>query len=405
MAIEQDLGARNSTIVQVDTTQLAGLPYDTVTDPLPTDVVTDQLVRPEQEVRGLIGALVSQWRKEGLRTENFEHPDAAVELLTQAALSVDKETVQPAAIVSPLCTNYETYRLDGQRYPTIHNEMIWQSNYGLRRGFLLLHEELPTRLAQLNAIGVPLQQVIVLVDEGMGDQLFTDRNPLAKGRNQDELRSHIDTIVEQNAADVATMIQHGLQQKTIDPRVTLDVSVIRLSELIRIMKGNDANLDFQDHWQRWTTILKELFSAPNNRWAGLMRDEMRKDRRYITEVWGKVTETQLEKRIIDQSFALVATVAEYLHHFHNNTYQGNLQNKDQVVLLDLIPGPRNPAHREFEGYNLPYTDGKNRPQTPILRPFHNLALTSEPAVPVPYLGKDLDTLQEEANKYWEDTQT
>lgn len=330
-----------------------------------------------------INQLILSWQQEALSTEISEVPELAIKVVTD---SVEKGQALP--IISPICANYETIRIGDKRRPQIHSDLIWNDR-GLRRGYLLCHEEIPHRLKQLKQVsGQPINYLVVVVDYGMAETLFTQLNP-DYGRLPENvtIEQYIDNVLDDNTAQIKGLVTHGLADDQIK------VTVARLSKLVN-------GTDFDKHWQGWNQNLRVLQEVPNNRWGGLIRREIKKEGNYYRYAWGYTTDEQILERVVDQQYGLVATFGEWLHQLHNQVYGQNLPDKGSLLMLDTIPGPNNPAHSEFQAYNLPYPDGQKRAQTPILRPFHNLVLLSDPAVEVPYLNKPLGQISEEANLFW-----
>lgn len=331
--------------------------------------------------------LMSRWQQEALPTEKAKYLSQAVKVITTAS---QNNTAIP--IISPICANYETIRIQGKRRPTIHSEMIWHdrglTHCGLRRGYLLCHEEIPHRLKQLQQISdQPINYLVVLVDYGMAETLFSQLNPDCDHLPPSKtIQQHIDETLEKNVATIQALITHDLSENKIN------VTVSRLSKLV-------ANTNFETEWQAWNQNLRSLLLTPNNRWAGSIRREVKKEGKYYRYAWGYTTDEQILQRIIDQQYGLVAVFADWLHQLHNFVYSQSLKDKGSLLMLDTIPGPNNPAHSEFQAYNLAYPDGQIRIPTPILRPFHNLVLLSDPAIEVPYLNKSLDQIVKEANNY------
>ena len=345
--------------------------------------MSQEAMQVKEDIAVDIQRLLSCWQQEALVTEKTENLDNAIKIIIDAS---QNNKVIP--IISPICANYETIKLDGKRRPQIHNDMVW-SDRGLRRGYLLCHEEIPHRLKQLQQIsGQPLNYLVVLVDYGMAETLFgplnLDYDLLPQGTT---IQQYIDEVLNENVAKVKYLINHGLNGND-----KIQVTVSRLSKLA-------ANTDFDNEWLAWNQKLRALLEVQNNQWAGLIRREVKKEGNYYRYAWGYTTDEQIQNRVIDQQYGLVATFGEWLHQLHNQVYSQNLQDKGSLIMLDTIPGPNNPAHSEFQAYNLPYPDGQKRALTPILRPFHNLVLLSDPAIEAPYLNKTLSQIKDEANLF------
>ena len=131
-----------------------------------------------------------------------------------------------------------------------------------------------------------------------------------------------------------------------------------------------------------------------------MRRAIDKDGRYLKDAWGMTDKLQVVTRVVDENFGLTSAIGDNLHEMMNALFATDLQDKGEVVMLDSIPGPQNPGHKEFYAYNLDHPEeGIHRPKTPILRPFHNLVLLSDFAREVPYLGKSSDVMMREANTF------
>lgn len=329
-------------------------------------------------------ALLNHWQAEALPSEKFEHLKQAVELIAKA-------DGQPLPIISPICANYETLKIEGKRRPTIHSDLVWNwtgHSLSLRKGYLLCHEEIPQRLKELNQVAnIPINYLVVLVDYGMAETLFGPLNPDYHRLPQNKsIQQHINETLENNVSSIQTLINNGLTNDQVK------VTVARLSQLV-----NGTN--FESDWLNWNQKLRSLLGTANNHWAGLIRKEIKKEGAYYRYAWGYTTDEQIQERVINQQYGLVAVFSEWLHRLHNQVYRQNLKDKDSLIMLDTIPGPNNPAHSEFQAYNLPYPDGQTRVPTPILRPFHNLVLLSDPAVSVPYLSKSMEQMIEEANEF------
>ncbi|MBI4136891.1 hypothetical protein HY469_02405 [Candidatus Roizmanbacteria bacterium] len=338
--------------------------------------------------------LLHVWQEQSLPTERYEYVEGAASLLAQACY-----TGQPLTIVSPLCANYETMRIAGKKHPTLHPDMVWHDR-GLRKGYVLLHEEIPARLAELNRAGIPLNYLIVIVDLGMNAVISSDNNPDLVGLPADDRKARISSIVSENAQTAASLVAHGLSQQDMDPAITLNTAVHRLSSLVS-PAHHSTNNGFVSLWNDWNGTLRGLIDKPNNRWGGLIREALEKDGRYFREAWGMETDEEILKWVVDCNFGLTAAVGDALPQFANSVYghTTRVPNKGSVLLLDTIPGPHNPGHREFFAYNLDHPYGQERPRTPVVRPFHNLVLLSDPAREVPYLPKSLEEMQDEANQF------
>lgn len=346
-----------------------------------------------------IRCLLDTWGKQAPSTENFEYVELAVEKLVTAA-----RTGKPVAIISPICANYETLRIHGKRHPTVHKEMIL-TDKGLRRGYVLLHEEIPYRLRELSNLGIPIEYLIILVDYGMSKQLFSHLNPDSSGRTEEELREYIDQVVGDNVQTIRKLVTHGVASLNWEAENQPQIEVRRLTELVTQLRES-LNFNFSDYWQSWNQLLRELYgnNTQNNRWASLIREAIKRDGRYLQEAWGITDPEEIKQRVIEDNFGLTAAFADCLHSFHNIVFAAQphhpqLHHKGDVIILDTIPGPSNPGHKEFHAYNLYHTDGTRRPPTPILRPFWNLVLLSHHAVEVPYLGKSLEKMRSEAEKF------
>ncbi|PIU74758.1 MAG: hypothetical protein COS76_04400 [Candidatus Portnoybacteria bacterium CG06_land_8_20_14_3_00_39_12] len=337
-------------------------------------------------IREQAALLLKRWQTEALPAEKTEHLIQAVKVITDAS---QDNTAIP--IISPICANYETLRIGGKRRPTIHSDLVWNwtgHSLSLRKGYLLCHEEIPHRLSKLQKIsGQTVNYLVVLVDYGMAETLFGPLNPDYYRLPQNKsIQQHIDETLENNVATIQTLINHGLANEQVK------VTVAKLSQLV-------SGTNFESDWSNWNQKLRSLLKTPNNHWGGLIRREIKKERRYYEYAWGLTTEEQLFQRVIDQQYGLVAIFADWLHQFHNSVYSQGLKDKGSLLLLDTIPGPDNPAHSEFQAYNLDYPDGTERVKTPILRPFHNLVLLSDPAVSAPYLNKSLEQIMAEVNEF------
>ncbi len=343
-----------------------------------------------------IEAVIQRWQKESLSKERFEYPDQAVRILTQAA-----ESGIPAPLVSPICANYETYQIDGVRRPTVHNEMVWDSSgYGLRRGYVLLHEELPSRLLDLNLLGIPFNLGIVLVDVGMSEQLFSPLNLDHRGRSAEELKEHIRLTTCRNVETITNLLSHGLSQRSFNGDIPMSTKVVKLTDIVAHPESKVQVDGFYHHWDWWNSQLRGIMAEGDNRWAGLLRTTVEADGSWLQYAWGGyTTREEIIQRVVDENFGLVAATGDHLQDFSNTLFGTKLTHKGDVVMLDTIPGPLNPGHKEFYAYNLDYPDGGSRPRTSILRPFHNLVLLSDGAVKVPYLGKSLETIADEASEY------
>lgn len=325
--------------------------------------------------------LLGRWQSEALPLEKFEYPELAVQLMAENLHS-------PLPLISLICANYETYKINGRRRPTLHREMIWQDR-GLRRGYVLCHEEIPYRLSELQITCYrPINHLIVLVDLGMAETLFSDLNPKTAELSGTTIEEDINLTLNSNAQTIQALIDHGLKQKN-QPNV--NTKVIRLTQI--------APPEFYQHWDYWNQLLRESISKLNNPWGGMIRRDLEKDARYYAETWGLETQEALYKRVIDQQYGLTGVIGAWIHQFHNSIYCQGLENKSKLILLDTIPGPDNPAHTEFMAYNLDAPVGYERQKTPILRPLYNLVLLSNPAIQPAYLNKSLDCMIEEANEF------
>lgn len=338
--------------------------------------------------------LINSWEAQSLDSERFEYKKVAARMIAEAMI-----TGVPLALMSPICLNYETYRIRGQRRPTIHEDLIWTRDYRhLRKGYVLLHEEIPYRLSELNLLGVSINYLLVAVDLGMSEQLYTALNPSVQFVPVDELHAHIDNVANSNVATMAKLLNHGLQQQTINLGIPIQVKVLRLTTLVKSMKQM-YGYDFISEWGRWNEALRRIVNTGNNRWGALIREAIRKDGCYLCEAWGYTTEDQVIERVVDENFGLTAAFAEAVHLFCACVYSCDIERRSQVVMLDTIPGPQNPGHKEFFAYNLAYPDGGERDVMGVLRPFHNLVLLSDIACKVPSLGIDPDLLIEQAEGF------
>lgn len=322
--------------------------------------------------------LIDNWQQQAMPKEKFEYPLKAVDILTQ-----DKD--QSIPIISMICANYETFTSNGKKRPTLHNEMVW-TDRGLRKGYVLCHEEIPARLLQLQQTSQrSINHLIVLVDQGMADTLYTDLNPRVAQLDNISIGEDINETLDQNSQTIQALLNDSL-----NPHPHIQTIVKRLTQIV--------SKDFFTHWSFWNQQLRACILESNNRWAGRIRKDLTKDARYYKEVWGLNDQPTLEKRVIDQQYGLTAVIGDWLHLMHNSVFQQSLESKSDLILLDTIPGPDNPAHSEFIAYNADAPDGTFRDKTPILRPFYNLVLLSDSAIEVPYLDKSLDDMQNEANE-------
>lgn len=338
---------------------------------------------PNQEIiKTNAGLLLKRWQRESLPTEKFEYPETAVELM------VDSHH-QPLSLISLMCANYETYKINGRKYPTLHRELIWHER-GLRRGYVICHEEIPYRLVELQkATQKPINHLIVLVDQGMAETLFTPLNPRTQELNGVPLAEDIDQCLDQNTETIQKLLRHGLEAAGNSRQIS--TNVVRLTRL--------ATKEFYDQWNNWNQLLRQSISQTNHAWGGMIRRDLTKDARYYAETWGLETQEALYKRVIDQQYGLTAVIGDQLHLLHNSVFNQSLTSKSDLILLDAIPGPANPAHSEFIAYNLDRPGGGGRLKTPILRPFYNLVLFSDPAIEPTYLNKSLEQMIEEANEF------
>jgi len=262
---------------------------------------------------------------------------------------------------------------------------------GLRKGYVLCHEEIPYRLRELHqASQKPIDHLVILVDLGMADPLFTDLNPRVDELPPDiSLEDDIDQTLTRNTSTIHQLVTHGINAQD-DSTSMITSKTIRLTQLV--------NADFIQAWEEWNQLLKNCLKLQNNTWAGHIRRNLKKDAVYYQYAWGIDSEETLQKRVIDQAYGLTAVIGDWLPFLHNQAFNLHLESKQDLVMLDTIPGPKNPAHTEFIAYNADYPNGDERHKTPILRPFHNLVLLSDPAIKVPYLEKNMDTMIEEANE-------
>jgi hypothetical protein len=321
--------------------------------------------------------LISRWRRESLKTERFEHADRVVEIIA-------KDVNQPLPVISLTCANYETYMMNGQRRPTLHRELIW-TDRGLRKGYVLCHEEIPVRQNQLQTVCQrPINHLIILVDLGMAETLLSPLNPRVAELNGAGIQEDIDQILNHNAQMMQRLIDSGSQNAQVVTRVK------RLTHLIP-----DS---FYSQWKTWNQVLRQNLDK-NHFLSGKIRRDLEKDAAYYRYAWGLTSQEELYKRVIDQQYGLTGVIGDWLHIFYNQVFNGCLSSKADLIMLDTIPGPSNPAHGEFITYNADRPDGVIRPKTPIIRPFHNLVLLSDPAVIPPYINKPINQLIEEANEF------
>ncbi|OGY21414.1 MAG: hypothetical protein A3A65_00065 [Candidatus Chisholmbacteria bacterium RIFCSPLOWO2_01_FULL_49_14] len=343
-----------------------------------------------------ISAVLNRWQFESLKSERFEYQDVATLQLSKARL-----TGQAVNIVTPICGNYETFRISGKRCPTIHTDLVW-SDKGLRRGYVLLHEEIPHRLTELCRLGIPIHYALVLIDLGVSDQLLSDQNPdpaMAKLNSLQARRQYLQEMLNLNVSTMRSLLTHGLEQHGNSGSTLLDVSVEKLTNLVGRMRVN-GNQNLLEYWNGWNHRLRGTLIDPESHWGGLMRRAIDKDGRYLKDAWGMTDKLQVVTRVVDENFGLTSAIGDNLHEMMNALFATDLQDKGEVVMLDSIPGPQNPGHKEFYAYNLDHPEeGIHRPKTPILRPFHNLVLLSDFAREVPYLGKSSDVMMREANTF------
>lgn len=336
--------------------------------------MSQEITNPEA-ISGNARLLISRWRREALKTEKFENVDQAVAIIADPV-------VQPLPIISLICANYETYMMNGQRRPTIHRELVW-TDRGLRKGGVLLHEEIPYRLNELQIVSQrPVNHLVVLIDLGMAETLFSPLNPRTMELAGASIEADIDETINDNAVTMQTLINSGLHNDQVA------VQVKRLTHLVPD--------DFYQEWDSWNQLLRQNLTQ-RNFLSGRINQDLVKDAAYYKYAWGLTSQEELYKRVIDQQYGLAAVIGDYLSYLYNLAFQGTLGSKADLIMLDPIPGPNNPAHGEFIAYNVDRPDGKNRQKTPILRPFNNLVLLSDPAVEVPYLNKSLETIMTELN--------
>jgi|GEM_PF-6600524 len=334
-------------------------------------------------IENSVKTLFNKWGRESLPSERNENVNIAVEIVLNCLTRRE-----PIPIFSPICANYETYYIDGKPRPALHNEMVW-TDRGLRRGYVLLHEEIPLRLEELvSTAGGGINYLMVLVDVGMAPTLFSPQNfdyeKLPEGVS---IEQYIEHMLNLNITQIKKLLAHGIQVRGISDRVKIDVR--KLSEII------DEN--FLNHWNSWNDFIYSCLASEEGdlKLRGIIDSVLRNQYAYYRNVWG-LDEEGVKTRIVEQCFGLTAAIGDYIPFFYSGCYGVPFQ---QVIMLDTIPGPKNPAHEEFMMYNYPSLtpDGRKRFNLPILRPFRNLVLLSQPAVPIP--GKSLDEMIEEVNSY------
>lgn len=244
--------------------------------------------------------------------------------------------------------------------------------------------------------------LVVIVDLGMSNQLLTDQNPdfeMMRITEHEERKAHVESTVRKNRDSMLALLNHGLMCRNQLPTAQTNLVVEQLSDLVQLT-GSHAGQQFDEHWTSWNHRLRRISQDDHNSWGGLIRRAIDKDGRYLQEAWGMSNHDDIVRRVIDENFGLAAAFGEWLHILVNTAFGTELQHKGEVIILDTIPGPQNPGHKEFYAYNLDNPETHHaRPKTPILRPFHNLVLLSSPAREVPYLQKSLGTMMSEANAY------
>lgn len=307
----------------------------------------------------------------------------------------------PVRVVSLTCANYETLPIKGKKVPVLHEELVWNDG-DLRRGYVAAREEIPEVLRRLQQCKVPLRHSIVLVDLGMADQLWGERAQVFHSLSEGQIKLTLEKTVDDNVATLHSLVKTGLADRNLDPDI---VRVVRLSAVLGGL--NESGIDFEGVWNSITQAMHTMIEVPNNHVAGLLRQALKKDAAYLRYAWGMNDQDEIKTRVVDQTFALTAAIGYLLPEIEATVWDDAPVSRDQLVMLDTIPGPDNPGHTEFRMYNLP-VPGINRNdmydskgdfrRVPILRPLANRVLFSQPAVESPLINKTLDQMADEAKK-------
>lgn len=308
----------------------------------------------------------------------------------------------PARIVSLTCANYETLLVKGKKVPVLHKELVWNDG-GLRGGYVAAKEEIPEVLNRIQQCNIPLRHSIVLVDLGMADQLWGERAQEFHDLDENQIKLTLKNTVSDNVATLHSLVKTGMADRNLDPDV---VRVVRLSAVLGGLK--ESGIDLEGVWNSIAQAMHAMIEVPNNHVAGLLRQGLKKDAAYLRYAWGMNDQDEIKTRVVDQTFALTAAIGYLLPKIEATVWDDAPVSRDQLVMLDTIPGPDNPGHTEFRMYNLPvpgisendmYDSKGDFRKVPILRPLANRVLFSQPAVESPLINKTLGQMIKEANKF------
>lgn len=321
--------------------------------------------------------------------EKSEHIDIAATVLETA-----RRTGKPARIISLTCANYETLEADGVgKVPILHKELIWNER-GLRRGYVAAREELPAVLEVMAKNYIPIRHSVVLVDYGMTPQLWGKTAQKYLGLDETQIKNGINNTVDSNVNTLRKLERHGLANRGVDADV---VRAVRLTEVAKSLEKH--GVDFGGYWAAVTQAMYGLVNEPNHPVAGLIRRALKKDAPYLRQAWGMTSDQEIRTRVIDQTFALTAAVAHLLPEVEATIWDDEPVSRNELIMLDTIPGPANLGHTEFRMYNTHLTEitGEPLPPIPIIRPLKNTVLFSQPAVESSITGKTLEQMAREAN--------
>ena len=307
---------------------------------------------------------------------------------------------ETARVISLTCANYETFLVGGKKIPVLHKELVWNGG-NLRGGYVAAKEEIPEVLKRIQQCDVPLRHSIVLVDLGMADQLWGEKAQGFHGLDEGQIKLTLENTINDNVFTLHSLVKTGLADRNLDPDV---VRVVRLSAVLDGLK--ESGVDFENFWDSIAQAMHSMIDVPHNHVAGLLRQALKKDAPYLRYAWGINNQDEIEKRVVDQTFALTAAIGYLLPEIEATVWGDTPVPRDKLIMLDTIPGPDNPGHTEFKMYNLtvPGIEGRdlynslgNLRVVPILRPLANRVLFSQQAKEAPITGKTLEQMAREAN--------
>lgn len=328
-----------------------------------------------------VNELIGHWLQQSKR-RGSENVDNVITTLEESA-----DAGAPVPFVTLICPNFEIRKKWGSRPEVmIHDSFVHDERGNLRRGYVAI-EEMAAVHEAIGALGISVQHSLFIIDNAIQWQPKGSDHAIQQG-----------TEILQRLADIR-LEDRGVSKETMRVR--------RLSAVLPAM-DRECGVDFDEHWELTSQAIWGVLERPNHSVAGLIRREVKKETRYLMDVWGVKSETEAKESLIRDQYALTATIGRLLPQLHAAAWGEQPTSRDRMILLDSILGPKEDTHNaEYALYNMPFDElDKDLPSgdgSPlgVLRVVANVALWSDRAVPTPLSGKSMHLLEDEAQRITE----